>query len=184
MTMQSMQIRVALFAAILSCLATPARAAQSNDADTATVLVPNVISITDTVGNFTLTFADVVSGSLTNRQTVVYDLKANNMPNTALAGVVSAKISALLSGITIKGDPADTSTNNGSAGNIVLNQSGSGDITVGTTAVSLLNKAATIGAQGKVLKGNVGVSWVAVADRDLASTDGGAVTLTVTLKDA
>ena len=184
MKTRSMQTRVAVFAAVLSLVAAPAWAGQSNDVDTATVIVPNILSITDTVGNFNLTFADIVTGSQTNRQTVIYTLKGNNLPNTALTGVVSAKISTLLSGITIKGDPAATSTNNGTSGNIVLSESVAGDIAMGTTAANMADKAATVGVQGKVLNGSLGVSWVAVADRDLAVTDGGPVTLTVTLKDA
>ena len=184
MKMRPMQVRVAVFAAILSCLAAPAWAGSSNDTDSVTVLTPTILSITDTVGNFTLTMTDMVSGSVSNRQTVIYTVKGNNYATTALAGALSAKVSALLSGIRLKGDPAASSTNNGTAGNILLTESAAGDIAVGTTAVNFMDKGATVAPQGKVLNGSVGVSWVAVADRDLSATDGGTVTLTVTIKDA
>lgn len=173
-----------VLALAILAVAGPVFAATNNNADTVTVAVGNVLSITDTQGDFTLTFTDTVNGSSSSRQTVIYTVQANNMPTTALTGAVSAKISAALSGVTIKGDPAATSTNLGSSGNIVLSESAANDISVGTTAVNLMDKGATTAPQGKVLNGNFGVSWVAVATRDLADTDGGNVTLTVTLKDA
>ena len=44
----------------------------ADDADTVTTDVPAAISISDTVGNFTLTFSDYVSGTDSSTQVVNY----------------------------------------------------------------------------------------------------------------
>jgi len=158
-------------------------AGSSDDSDTVTVNVSPVLSITDTVGNYTLTFADFAAGSLTNGQTVSYTVKANNMTNSAITGAVSAKISALLDGITFQANPGRTFVNNGAANNATLTESIAGVIVIGTTAVNIMNKPASTGNQGKVLNGTVFVNYSARALRDLSVADGGAVTVTVTLRD-
>ena len=91
--------------AILAMVAMPARvwATTVNSTATVTVQVPTILSISDQgTGPFTLTFTSTANGGTTNGQTVGYAVSANNMPNAGLAGAVSAKISALLSGITIR----------------------------------------------------------------------------------
>ena len=177
-------MRWAVFAAaIVLGLTHPAWAGSSNDTDDVTFAVGNSLSITDTMGNFTLTFANTTNGSDSDNKTVIYTVTANNMPNTALTGAVSAKINALVSGITLKANPG-AYTNNGSAGNATLDTAVATYTDVTTTAVNLYNKPVTTGAQGKVLNGLVGINYKATATRDLAASDGGTVTLTVTLKDA
>ncbi len=156
-----------------------------NTAATVTVQVPAILSISDNgTGNFTLTFQSAAAGGTTNGQTVGYAVQANSMPNSALTGALSAKISALLSGITIRANSGRTYTNNGSASNAVLQESSAGLINLGTTAVNIMDKPASTGNSGKILSGTAFINWGAVADRDLTTTDGGSVTLTVTLKDA
>lgn len=176
------------FAVALAMLAlvmpSGAWAVVANDSKTVTVSVPTILSISDEAGPFILTFADAASGGTTNGQTVGYIVKANNMPNSELIGALSAKISALLSGITIRANPDRTYVNAGSASNALLRESSAGFINLGTTAVNIMDKLASTGASGKILSGTAFVNWGAVATRDLALTDGGSVTLTVTLKDA
>ncbi len=178
-------VRVAVTLAMLA-LVVPGSAWAStvDDARTVTVSVPTILSITDETGPFTLTFADAASGGTTNGQTVGYIVKSNNMPNSALTGALSAKISGLLDGITIRANPGRTYTNAGSASNAVLQESSASFINLGTTAVNVMDKPALAGASGKILSGTAFVNWGAVATRDLSLADGGAVTLTVTLKDA
>lgn len=185
-TLRSMRWLVGLAATVVLWTGAAAWAAESNDIDNVTVQINSALSITDVVGDFTLAFDNTtgtVNGSTSTGQTVIYTVSANNMPNTALTGAVSAKIASALNGIDIKGDPG-TYTNTGSTGNATLNESAADFITIGTTAANLMDKPATTGPAGKVLNGNFGVHYRAMATRDLAVGDGGTVALTVTLKDA
>lgn len=170
----------------LLVLGTPAGAwaASVDDVDTVTVTVPTILSISDSTGNFTLAFTSAASGGRTNFQTVGYDVSANNMPNAALAGALSGKISAALSGINLRALSGRTYINSGSANNAILLESSGGEVTVGTTAVALFDKPASVGSEGKVISGRAFLAWQGLATRTLTTSDGGSVTLTVTLKDA
>ena len=156
----------------------------ADNGDTVTVSVPTILSISDTVGNFSLVFTNSANGGTTNFQTVGYTVNANNMPNTALAGALSAKVNTLLSGINIKALGTRTFTNGGTVSNAVLTEAPAGPVTIGTTATGIMDKPALAGTSGKILTGTAFVAWQAVATRDLTTADGGSVTLTVTLKDA
>ena len=153
----------------------------ADDADTVTMDVNAVLSISDTVGNFTLTFSDYVSGTDSSTQVVNYLVKANNVALAATTGIVSAKISALIQGIDLKGD-VGTITNDGTDGNILLTESASGFTTMTTSATNMADKGVTSGDQGGVLRGTVPITWKGTTTVDRKSgTDN--VTLTVTVKD-
>ena len=176
------------FAAIGLCLALGIGSAAWADSDdfshTVTVSVADTLSITfEDDPNFTLTFADDFGqGSVSTGKTVVYTVRANTMSLSAIPGAVSAKISAALSGIDLKGFPGDY-TNEGTSGYAVLEKVGA-EAVIGTTATALFNKPASSGSSGSLLKGKAPVHYRAVATRDLSTSDGGTVTLTVTLKDS
>ena len=171
-------------AVLVVALPGAAWALTADNADTVTVSVPTILSISDEVGNFPLVFTSSANGGTTNFQTVAYTVNANNMPNTALAGALSAKINTLLSGIAIKALGTRTYTNGGTSSNAVLTEAPVGPVTIGTTATGIMDKPALAGSSGKILTGTAFVAWQAQATRDLTTADGGAVTLTVTLKDA
>lgn len=175
---------IGVAAVILAAGMPAAWAASADDADTVTVSVPTVLSISDETGNFTLAFASSANGGTTNFQTVGYAVSSNNMPNSALTGALSAKVSALLDGINIRALGGRTYTNNGSASNAVLTESPTGPVTIGTSATGIMDKPALAGSSGKILTGTAFVAWQGKATRDLTFSDGGSVTLTVTLKDA
>ena len=173
-------------AAVLALGMPGAWAASVDDTDTVTITVNNILSISDEVGPFTLAFDNdtgTVSGSASTGQTVGYLVQANNLPNAAVAGALSAKISALLDGITFRANSGMAYNNTGSSGNAILAPVDSGPVVIGTATTALADKPASTGAQGKVLNGTYFVNWGAIANRDLSDTDGGAVALTVTLKD-
>ena len=171
----------ALVMVLMLGVSVSAWASSADDVNTVTVAVNNVLSISDTTGNFTLTFSDFEIGQETPTQLVTYRVKANNMTTGALTGVVAAKLNALIYGVDLKGDPG-AYANIGSSGNVPLSESGAGFITIGTLATNLADKAATTGNQQKVLNGNLPIIWKAVATQDLTSGSYPA-TLTVTLKD-
>jgi hypothetical protein len=159
-------------------------AASVEDTSSVTVNVAEVLSITDQFGDSTLTFNDFVSGSASTGQTVSYRVLANNMSNAAVPGALSAEISADLSGITIQANMGATAFQDaGTTGNAVLKPDATDGIIVGTTTTSLMSKPVSTDTQGKVLNGTAFVNWSANATRDLAASDGGVVTLKVTLKD-
>ena len=176
-------MRWAVFAAaVVLGLTRPVWAGNASDNSDVTFAVGNSISITEATGNFTLTFTDTVNGSVSSGETVIYTVKANNMPNAALTGAVSAKVSALVDGISLKAFPGDY-TNSGTSGNAILSKVAA-EMVIGATAVNIYNKDAGSGNQDKVLNGTIPIHYRGVATRDLADTDGGTTTLTVTLKDA
>ncbi len=186
-TLRSM--RWAILAAALTLGVThSAWAATASDADSLTVSVASILSITDEVGNFTITFDNntgSAAGSISTGQTVGYAVNANNMPLTALNSALTAKLSALLTNIQVRGSTDATAyVNGGGAGNAILapfNTDTNAPTVIGTTDTRMFDKPAT---GNKVLKGTAYVNWNAKATADLIPGDGGTVTLTVTLKDA
>ena len=183
-TMKKLIQFLAIFVVLAVALPGVVWATAADDADTVTVSVPTVLSISDGTGNFPLTFQSTSTNGVTNFQTVGYAVSSNNLPNSALTGALSAKISTLLDGINIRALGTRTYTNNGTASNAVLTESPAGPITIGTSATGIMDKPAAAGSSGKILNGTAFVAWQAQATRDLTFSDGGAVTLTVTLKDA
>lgn len=182
---------VLIVAALVLSAAHSAWATESNNADSATVTVASVLSISDEVGNFTIAFNNATgssSGSVSTGQTVGYIVNSNSMPNTALAGALSAKISALLTNIQLRATTDATAyVNDGVAANAILtpvNTDTANPTVVGTTAVAIFDKPVSTGAAGKILKGRAYINWNAKATADLAPGDGGTVTITTTLKDA
>lgn len=166
-------------------------AKESNNSNGATVSVASVLSISDEIGNFTIAFNNATgsaTGSISTGQTVGYLVNSNSMPNTALAGALSAKIGGLLTGIQLRASTDATAyVNDGVAANAILvpaNTDTANPTVVGTTAVAIFNKPASTGVAGKVLKGRAYINWNAKATADLAPGDGGIVTITTTLKDA
>ncbi len=175
---------IGVAAMILAAGIPGARAASVDDTDTITVAVPAILSISDETGNFTLTFTSASNGGTTNFQTVGYAVQSNNMPNSELAGALSAKINALKDGVNIRALGSRNYTNAGSASNAVLAEDPVGPVTVGTSATALMKKSTSTGDAGKILSGTAFVAWQGQATRDLTASDSGPVTLTVTLKDA
>ena len=175
----------AIFVALAVALPGAAWATAVNDADTVTVAVPSILSINDDTGNFTLTFQSTSTNGITDFKTVGYNVSANNMPNSALVGALSAKVSPALTGMNLRALAGRTYTNNGTASNAVLSEAPTGVVAIGTTATGIMDKPALAGTSGQILNGVAFVAWQAQATRDLTAADSGqATTLTVTLKDA
>lgn len=163
----------------------------SNNNDNVTVKVEPALSITDEVGNFTIEFNSLTgsaAGDVSTGQTVGYIVRANTMPNAALAGALSAKINATLTNIQLRASTDATAyVNGGTASNAILtpvNTDTANPTVVGTTAVAIFDKPASTGSAGKVLRGTAYMNWNAKATADLVPGDGGTVTITTTLKDA
>jgi hypothetical protein len=158
-------------------------AGTAEDVHTVTaVVVAPTLSMTDQTGDFSLTFNDYVEGTESAPQVVQYRVKGNTFPVSALSGVVSAKLGSLISGLEIQAD-VGAFTNNGTDGDILLQEKEGGFRSVGTSPVELADKPATSGAQAKVLNGTLVITWKGKATQDL-SAGNYTSTLTVTLKDA
>ena len=146
------------------------------------VVVKSALSITDDSGDFSLTFDEGSVGSLSRPQVVNYRISGNSFPAGALTGVVSASVSNPARGVDLVAD-VGSFVNNGTEGNILLQESSSGGRVVGETPVALADKGATSGTQAKVLNGTLPVVWKASATQDLSAGEY-PIALTVTLKDA
>ncbi len=127
-----------------------------------TVAVPSFLSMTADKSDFTLTFADYITGSETNTDTVTYSVRANNLDKTN--GVVSAKLDSLYDNVTLKADPGAYSKVNGNAS---LTEAAAGFIAVDASGVSLMNKTVDNGT-GKTTRGSFPVIYKASADQDLS----------------
>ncbi len=163
-------------------------AGSSDDTRTVTVTVPATLSITDEVGNFTLPFQNgSTSGAVSKNQNVGYRVICNSMPNSALSGAISAKISAALTGVTIRGQSeSDAFDNQGTGSNATLVSVNVGNpISVGTSTTAIATKPSTsAGTAGTLLNGTYFINWTALATQDLGPGTVGTTSLTVTLKDA
>ena len=161
-------------------------AATKDFSQNVTVNVGNVLSITfEDDPNLVLEFTNDFSQNAISftGKTIVYTVRANNMPNSALLGAVSARISTALNGIAIVGDPG-AYINDGTSSSATLVESAADFITIGTTATNMFDKPASSGTDGKLLAGRAPIHYRARALRNLTPADGGPTTLIVTLKDA
>lgn len=173
----------ALLLASSSLPATPCWARTAETSHTLTVVVVQpALSITDDTGDFSLSMDRGDAGSSSNTQVVTYRVHGNNLPTGAVDGILSAKISRGPEGISIQADVGGF-TNEGSSGNIDLQEHASGFQEVSLEPVPLADKEANPNAQAKALNGNIPIGWKATATKDLPAGSH-PVVVTVTLKDS
>ena len=180
----------AILAAVALVLPAGAWAASVSDAKSVNITVGNALSIiADPAGAINLQFNSATgaeTGSISTAGTIGYVVQANAMNNAAIPGAVSAKINAPISGMTFQaaaGGLAYIPAAGSPAGNATLNPVSTSAVPITIAGTNLFDKPVSTGNQGQVLNGVAFVSYVAVADRDLADADGGSLTVTVTLKD-
>ncbi len=160
-------------------------AGSSNNNDTVTVKVAPILSISDEVGNFELVFEEETgsaAGAISKNKVVGYKVRANAMPNAALPGALSAKLSVAIPNIDLRAVGGNY-VNDGTANNATLVKT-EDPVIVGTTVVALANKPASTGVSGQIMQGRYFISWDALAKADLQAGVVGNATLTTTLKDA
>ena len=145
------------------------------------VSAPAVLSISDTVGSFTLTFTNFVSGTVSSSQAITYTVQGNKMLAGTVNGAVTASLGTAFSGMSLECD-VGTYTNLGDADHALLAESSSGFFAVGATSTALANKTPGSGSGDTCLDGTLGVTWRTVLQADLKSGSQNR-TLTVTLKD-
>ena len=115
-------------------------------------------SFTATNSNFTLTFPDYLSGTVSNTFFVTYTVSANNV--TRVSSVITGSLSGLYTGINLQASfGAYTQT----GGNATLTASPTGFVTIGTANTGFANKVGS----GKILSGSFPVTYRAVATADL-----------------
>ena len=142
---------------------------------------PPVLSISDDIGSFTLTFSNFLQGSVSSTQEVAYRIQANNMMTGSVQGVVSARLQQTFSGIDLEVD-VTAYQNLGVPSSANLQESVAGRQVVNTTGVSLANKTPGNGNNDKVVDGNLGILWQARLTGNVIA--GSRTTgLVVTLKD-
>lgn len=147
------------------------------------VVVKPSLSFSDDNPQDSLRFESNQAGSESNLQTVHYQVKTNTSSPTAFNGVISAKVEGGVPGIQLKADPGPFS-NQGTAGNVVLRESRTGFLTIGTSQpVPLADKGVTVGPQGTVINGSLPVTWKAVAKEKLPPGDY-PVVVTLSIKES
>jgi hypothetical protein len=160
-------------------LAPVAYAGSASTAHTVTVTVPNTLSISADVSNFTLTMADFASGSDSDTQQVIYTIKSNNNTLAADAVMLKGKLGTLFTDIDLFANPgAYTKT----AGNFSLTESAAGDIKILASDVNLAKKTGITGA-GKNSRGTIPVDYKATSTAELVAGSSNQ-TLTITVVDA
>ena len=138
---------------------------------------PPVLSITDSMGSFTLSFPDFLNGTTSATQSVTYRVRANNMPGGELSGAVSARLDQLFEGIDLQAD-VNTYQNLGTPSYALLQEAQSGYWTVQTAQTALANKTA-----GVLLNGTLTVTWRARLTADAVAGQRSRF-LVVTLRDS
>ncbi|MBU3759226.1 MAG: hypothetical protein FGM27_04775 [Candidatus Omnitrophica bacterium] len=138
-----------------------------------TLSVPTKLELTADAANFTLTFADFAKSSETDSKTVVYGLKGNNV--TRLTSVLTGQLAALFPNIDFQ---ADVGAFTKVSGNATIVEAGAGFRTIGAAApLGLANKQVDSGT-GKMVNGNLPITYKAVALNDLET---GTFTQTLTI---
>lgn len=130
-----------------------------------TISVPQASEISGDLQSFNLAFQDFLQGSETNQQVVNYRIKANNLSRNS--GVVQAKVSVSIDGVSVK---ADVGAYHKQAGNAHLVESNAGFISLGENYTHLCDRQTDSG-DGAVAVGNFSVTYKAAADQAISAQD-------------
>ena len=131
-----------------------------------TVNVPDVLTLTSDTPNIVLNFDTWTLGSETNVVPVVYTFEANNMTQAADAPVVNVNLDNPFDRVDLQAKVGSVNRVSGNAG---IQAISSDFVTIGTSNTSLANKTVDSGTDGKMFKGNVGISYKGVATGDVPS---------------
>jgi hypothetical protein len=162
-------LNVAIIAAVFSMMSTPAALAVDfvTLSHTTTIAVPETISITSDVGNFTLTMPSNASGAVSNTQAVVYTVKANKMRQADGAPGINANLDFAYDRINFQAQ-VGLYTKVGGNTELVAAPVVGGWHTIGTSNVAIANKTASV-APGDILDGTIPVTYRAVATANMPS---------------
>lgn len=128
-----------------------------------TVEVPSYLFIEGDRKDLNLTFMGYQAGSETNTQMIVYTVMANSLGQTDGAPVVTAKLGGIFPNMDFR---ARVGAYTKEGGNAELGALSSDFITVGESETVLARKTNSTG-DGKVLRGQIEVSYKAVAASSL-----------------
>ena len=142
---------------------------------------PPVLSITDEVGPFKLTFNDFAKDTLSTTQIVNYRIEANTMADGTVPNAVSAKLENLFSNADFKGD-VQSYTNLGDADFADLVEAQSGFVTLKTSDTRLADKSGGKGHGKHCLDGKLAILWRAKLTQDAPAGTQTSL-LIVTLRD-
>ena len=117
-----------------------------------------VLSISDKTGPFTLNFSNFLKDSVSNTETVVYEIRANNLSAGSVAGTVSARIDSLMQDMNLEADVAGYE-NIGHDDFSNLQEAESGYIAVTASNTALANKVPGSGTGDNQMEGNLTVNW-------------------------
>ncbi len=140
--------------------------------------VPSSLVISSSQNDFLLQFPDTYQGSETNSITVNYSISANGMMQADGAPAILAQLDGTFSGMDFKASVGRFAK---ISGDTELSPSAGGFVTIRDFALPLATKANSTGS-GRVLNGNLPITYKAVATSNLSSGIY-ARQLTITLTD-
>ncbi len=119
---------------------------------------PPVLSITDEVGPFTLTFNDFTKDTLSTTQSVDYRIQANTMASGTVQNALSARLDNLFSNADLEGD-VQGYTNLGNSDFARLVEAQSGFVVIKTSDTRLADKTGGQGHGRRCLDGKLSILW-------------------------
>ena len=143
-----------------------------------TISVPSYLFIDSDQKNLDLSFSDYKSGAESNAQTVVYTVRGNGLTQSEGAPAVTAKLDGPFPDIDFK---AKVGPYTKEGGNAELGAVSADFVTINESDVPLAKKANSLG-DGKLLRGQIAMTYKAVATSSLTSGEHSRQ-LTVTLTD-
>jgi len=142
------------------------------------IQVPSTLQIDSDENHIDLIFSDDEEGAETDQRTIVYRVLSNGMTQGDGAAAITAELDQTFPGIDLN---VNVGTFSDQGGTTELTAASSGFVTISEVSTPLANKANSSGS-GKILKGELPMTYRARATRELTS---GAYSrqLTITLTD-
>lgn len=132
-----------------------------------TVRVPSHLFINADQKDLNLSFSDYKKGSESNTQSIVYTVSGNNMTQSDGATAVSARLDGVFTDIDLK---VQVGTYTKEGGNTELRGVSSDFVVIGDSETAVVQKANTTD-DGKLLRGQIAMTYKAVATDNLSSGD-------------
>lgn len=147
-------------------------------ANRVTISVPPSLFIHGDQKDISLSFSDARSGAESNMQSVTYTVRSNNMTQSEGAAAVTARLDGDFPNMELK---VQVGPYTKEGGNAELRAISSGYVAITDTETPLAAKANAVG-DGKLLRGQIAMSYKAVATDNLSSGEYSRE-LTITLTD-
>ena len=166
-----------MFTLGLTC-SPPANASSQTYSQRVTIQVPSYLFIDSDSKDFNLSFLGQQSAAETNTQTVVYTVRSNGMMQSVGAPAIIASLDGDFPGIDLK---VKVGPYTKEGGNTELSAVAGDFVSIGSAGTPLVKKGTSDG-DGKLLRGQIAMTYKAIATSSLSSGEYSRG-LTITLTD-